>query len=331
MRSIDPEKIKMEHLNGKNLIPEVEALIDKFAVSDYTSIFFIGIGGTEFYARQMAYFVKERKSLLPLHIENAADFCEVGNPFLNSHSIVFFESISGDTKELIEAIKIVRSLGAKVIGYVEAINSPLANLCDHLLTTIGAGYYFWYTLTFRLLNKRGEFPEYKQFIEDLEKIPELVDSIQNEIDQEAQSFASNYGDEPIHYVIGSGSLEDWAMCYSTCILEEMIWIKTRPVSASNFFHGTLEVIDRDISVLLIKGEDYTRPLAERVERFVSRVSNKLTVIDSKDFTLNGISTESRKLLGPIVIRTAFQVISSYLEEFRKHPLAIRRYYRSLDY
>ncbi len=40
-----------------------------------------------------------------------------------------------------------------------------------------------------------------------------------------------------------------------CILEEMQWIRTRPVHASDFFHGTLELVEKGVSVILFKGED----------------------------------------------------------------------------
>ena len=73
-------------------------------------------------------------------------------------------------------------------------------------------------------------------------------------------------------------------------------IRDRPISASNFFHGTLEVIDKDTSVILIKGEDKTRPLMDRVENFVHKISAKVTVFDSKDYELTGISDEFRGCL-----------------------------------
>ena len=38
------------------------------------------------------------------------------------------------------------------------------------------------------------------------------------------------------------------------------------------FHGTLEVIERDVPVMLIKGEDKTRALMDRVEKFVNTIS-----------------------------------------------------------
>ena len=124
---------------------------------------------------------------------------------------------------------------------------------------------------------------------------------------------------------------DWAVCYGMCIMEEMQWMRTRPISVSNFFHGTLEVIDKDTSVILIKGEDKTRPLMDRVENFVHRISAKVTVFDSKDFELKGISDEFGGMLCPIIMRSAFQRVSTHLEHNRRHPLAIRRYYRRLDY
>ena len=82
---------------------------------------------------------------------------------------------------------------------------------------------------------------------------------------------------------------------------------------------------------MIKGEDKTRPLMDRVENFVHKVSAKVTVFDSKDFELKGISDEFRGILSPIIMRSAFQRVSVHLEHNRRHPLEIRRYYRRMDY
>ena len=65
-------------------------------------------------------------------------------------------------------------------------------------------------------------------------------------------------------------------------MEEMQWMRTRPISAANFFHGTLEVIERDIPAMLIKGEDVTRPEMDRVEKFVQTISAKVTVFDDHE-------------------------------------------------
>ena len=186
-------------------------------------------------------------------------------------------------------------------------------------------------MTLRFMYHAGQFPRYEKFFEELKNMPENVVEIYKKADEKAAEYARAYQDEPIQYLVGSGNLEDWAVCYGMCIMEEMQWMRTRPISASNFFHGTLEVIDRDTSVILIKGEDKTRPLMDRVENFVHKISAKVTVFDSKEFELKGISDEFRGMLCPIMMRSAFQRVSTHLEYNRRHPLAIRRYYRRLDY
>ena len=53
----------------------------------------------------------------------------------------------------------------------------------------------------------------------------------------------------------------------------------------SFFHGTLEIIDRDTPVTVFLGEDAERPLAERVANFLPRICGNFTLIDSRDYEL----------------------------------------------
>ena len=55
------------------------------------------------------------------------------------------------------------------------------------------------------------------------------------------------------------------------------------------------------------------------------------MFDTADYELKGISKEFRGMMSPIVMANVTERISKYLEEYGKHPLAIRRYYRRLDY
>lgn len=332
MLKFDEASLLLEQENGVALIPEIERIVDEICLKGYENLFYIGIGGTVLYANQMQCMIKEAGSTLPLYVENAADFCLMGNPHFGKGSVVIIESVSGDTKEVVAAVKKCKEAGAVVFGFVEKAGSPLYNLCDYVVSRKGAFYYFWYTVTFRFMKNAGQYPEYDRlFAEIRESLPKAVIETQKEADEKAKEYAEKYGQEPITYLVGSGNLEDWAVCYGMCIMEEMQWMRTRPISAANFFHGTLEVIERDIPVILIKGEDKTRPEMDRVEKFVNTISANVTVFDTKDYELKGISDEFRGLLAPIVMRSAFQRVSTHLEHNRRHPLAIRRYYRRLDY
>jgi fructoselysine-6-phosphate deglycase len=116
-----------------------------------------------------------------------------------------------------------------------------------------------------------------------------------------------------------------------CILEEMQWIRTRPVHASDFFHGTLELVEKRVSVFVLKGEDESRPLTDRVEDFATRYTDKFICLDTKRIALSGISPRLRAMISPIVLATLLERVSAHLEIKRGHPLTTRRYYKRVAY
>ena len=104
MLNFDEAKVLKEHQNGVDIIPKVEEIVDQVCKEGYSNIFYVGIGGTVLYANQMLHIAKQLGSKLPLYLENAADFCIVGNPFFDKNSVVVIESVSGDTKEVVKAV-----------------------------------------------------------------------------------------------------------------------------------------------------------------------------------------------------------------------------------
>ncbi|WP_375035029.1 SIS domain-containing protein [Enterococcus gallinarum] len=331
MLNFNEERIYQEHQNGVDLVKKVEKIVDEIVDNGYKNIFLLGIGGTYLYADQVVHTVKQLGCQLPIYLENAQDFVYEGNANFTKDSVVVIASLSGHTVEVEKAIDIAHEVGARVIGYVEQLNTPLAEKVDYLANTFGAEYYWWYSVLLRFMNKAGQFEEYEKFMDELKSMPSNIVNVYKKADRSMENYAEKYWNEPLTYLIGSGNLESWAVCYGMCIMEEMQWMPTRPISAADFFHGTLEVIDREIPVVLLKGEDKTRGQMDRVENFVHRVSNKVTVFDTKDFELVGISDKFRWILSPIVMRSAFMRLSVHLENVRKHPLDIRRYYKALDY
>ena len=331
MLNFDEAKVRQDHQNGVDMIPEVEKVVDQICDEGYDNIFLFGIGGTLLYAGQIMHTAKQLGCSLPLYLENATDFLYEGNKKFTKNSVVVIASLSGNTIEVEAAIDKAHEVGARVIGYVEVPESPLAKKVDHLVTTVGGEYYWWYTVALRFMKNAGEFDAYDKLTSQIKNLPDAVVQIYKDADEEMKNYAEKYCDEPITYLVGSGNLEDWAVCYGMCIMEEMQWMRTRPISAANFFHGTLEVIERDIPVILIKGEDKTRPEMDRVEKFVNRVSAKVTVFDTKKFALPGIDEEFRGVLSPIVMRSAFMRLNVHLEHCRRHPIDIRRYYKALKY
>jgi fructoselysine-6-phosphate deglycase len=181
------------------------------------------------------------------------------------------------------------------------------------------------------MRKLGEIRNYAQLVEEIQRLPELLLGVKKEFEPEAETFAGRIAANDYHIFTGAGNVWPSALYYSTCILEEMQWIRTRPVHAADFFHGTLELVEKGVSVMLFKGEDAYRPLADRVERFCPQYTDKLTILDTRDFALLGLSPEARALVSPIVLATMLERASAHLEVIRNHPLVTRRYYKRVSY
>lgn len=312
------------------IIPQVEKVVDAVCQKGYSNIFFMGIGGTVTYAWQMEEIVKST-STLKLFVENAADFLAMGNKNFNKDSILVIESASGDTKEIVELVEYAHTQGVKVMGFIEKLESPLAKAVDYLITNDGGGYYYWYAVTMRFMYNDKQFTEYDAFMAELSKMPALLADVQEQNDEKAEAYAEKHKDDYLQYLIGAGNLWGGTYSYAMCIMEEMQWMRTKSISAADFFHGTLEVIERDDTVILFKGEDNSRKMIDRAENFLNTICANVIVFDTKDFPLEGISESYRGLLSPIVMNAACRRISVHLENKRRHPLEIRRYYRRLNY
>lgn len=330
MLKFDRENFIEKESKALAIIPQAEKVVDEICKKGYSNIFYVGIGGTVTYAWQMESMVKSM-STLPLYVENAADFLAMGNRNFNENSIMVIESASGDTKEIVEAVEYAHLHGVKVMGFIEKPESPLAKMVDYLITNEGGGYYYWYSVTFRFMHNAGQFGDYDEFMEELKNMPAILADVQEQNDEKAAEYARKYRDQPLQYVLGAGNLWGWAYCYAMCILEEMQWMRTKAISAADFFHGTLEVIERDTVVMVFKGEDASRKLVDRAENFLYTICDNVTVFDTKDFEAKGISGKYRGLISPFIMNAACRRISVHLENERKHPLEIRRYYRCLNY
>lgn len=325
-------------LNGAiSKIDEINKAADEISKAGYKNIYLVGTGGTYAIISPLAYLLKTNSELVWYH-EIAAEFVKAKPKSLTKDSLVITSSLTGTTVETIEAAKFARSMGAKVISFVGDASTPLAQESDYVFANAAANdnlveelHIQFFALGARLMKNNGEFPEYDEFIETLKKLPEVLLKVREENDERALAFAEKHKDTKFHMCVGAGNTWGETYCFAMCVLEEMQWIATKSIHAAEFFHGTIEMTEKDMSFMLFKGEDETRPLLDRVENFVREYSDIVEVWDTKDYALEGISENMRKYISPMVMSTQLERVSAHLEHVRDHSLEIRRYYRTVKY
>ena len=301
------------------------------------NLFFLGSGGAGILMLLAADLLHTRSGF-PVFSRLPAELVADGSVHLGPRSIAVIPSLSGTTKESVEALRYCRSKGATVIALVGHSGTPLSDDADHALVnfaeddTSSESFFIQALLVaLSLMHHRGEFESYTAVCEELTRLPPLLLEVKRAFEPRAELLAEQIKDERYHIITGAGSTWPEAFYYGMCILEEMQWIRTRPVHAADFFHGTLELVEEGVSVIVLKGEDASRPLCERVESFATNYTDKVRVLDAAQFKLPGISAEVRALISPVLLATALERVSAHLEVKRSHPLTTRRYYKRVAY
>jgi fructoselysine-6-phosphate deglycase len=328
--------IKLLETEGLSYRADIESIVDAIAAKGYKNIFMIGAGGTIAMMYPYEYILKSN-STIDVHAVIAAELMVMNHRHLSKDSVCLFTSVSGTTKETVAAAKFCKEKGATTFALVAEPNTPLTEIVDHCIVTGSEKHSFdtffmlLYMIVFRFMYHNDECPQYEQFTREVALLPRAILEAVKVFEPKAEAFAVKHKDTDYHMLVGAGNLWGNTYSYAMCILEEMQWIRSKSIHAAEFFHGTLELVEENTSVILLKGEDETRPLIERVERFAEKVTNELTVIDTKDFKLEGISEEFRKHFAVSINWAVLSRISVYLERERNHPLTLRRYYRKMEY
>jgi fructoselysine-6-phosphate deglycase len=301
------------------------------------NLFFLGTGGAAI-LMQPAALLLQRHSRFPVFSEVAAELPISGSRHLGPRSLVVIPSLSGTTTESLAALRYCRERGATIISLVGNADTPLAREADHAIvnfaeddTSSESFYIQSLAVALSVMSAGGEIEDFPALAANFHALPTALLEAKRAFGPRAERLAEAFRSEPYHIIVGAGAAWPQAFYYGMCILEEMQWIRTRPVHASDFFHGTLELVEEGVSVVLLKSEDEYRPLADRVENFASRYTDKFTLIDPADFALPGIAAMVRPLISPIVLATVLERLSAHLEAKRAHPLTTRRYYKRVDY
>lgn len=337
MFNFDADRFLRIQKGAVALTAEIDAAAERYVAEGLDSVFFLGTGGAAILMYPAAALLAQH-SRLAVFTDRSAELVLMNHRSLGPRSLVVIPSLSGTTKESIAALDFCRARGARIITLVGHADTPLGRMADRAFVnfaeddTSSESFYIQSLLiALALLKHRGESNLHETVMPALPQLPKALLAAKASFEPRAAALAERLRNEPYHIITGAGSAWPQAFYYGMCILEEMQWIRTRPVHASDFFHGTLELVEKGVSVVLFKSEDEFRSLGERVESFARQYTDKLTVVDPAEADLPEIPQVFRALISPAVLATQLERLSAHLEHLRNHPLTTRRYYKRVAY
>lgn len=335
MLNLDEDRFLAIQSGAVAQAPAIRAAVRELQAAGLRNVYFLGAGGAGILMQPAAELIR-RESTVPCFLEYPAEVVVQGAPNLGAGSLVVLPSLSGTTKEAVEIIDYAHAAGAKVLAMTGHGDSPVAKAADYSIVNFAAddtsseSFYIQSLLLAKAVI--GDDAGYDALATALSALPKALLEAKRQFEPRAAELGVHFADhENFHIFTSAGNTWAEAYYFAMCILEEMQWIRTRPVHSSDFFHGTLELVEKGVSVIAFKGEDATRGVVERVEAFAPQVTDSLIVIDTADFALDGLDAETRALVSPAVMATVCERLSVYIERERRHPLTVRRYYRRIAY
>lgn len=349
------EKVEIMHFDQEGYLEDgkalrevgdrLEAMAAQVADEGYDAVFLMGVGGTWDELMQLEYLMSKYSDKdFEVYLIHAAEWLVAGHKRMTKDSIVLTASESGTTPEILEAVRKLKAMGVRVfamtkadgpIGQAVGADHCVAMASDHGAGGCEKGYYLADRFGLKLLEKRGCFPDYAEFVNQCDGIwADLLD-IRKAFEPKAEALAKRYALAPYTMFIGSGALWGETILFSMCILEEMQWKRTRYISSADFFHGTLELVEAGVPVFLFKGVDEYRALDDRVDAFLKSGrtgDDDIVVIDIDEYATPSIDKKFRTIVSPWILSSLVtDRLARYYETITKHNLAYRRYYHQFDY
>jgi fructoselysine-6-P-deglycase FrlB-like protein len=311
---------------------EVDALARSVADAGLTHVFLAGCGGSLFSYGPMRAILDRLP--VPVSTFNSDELLLRRPAGLGPGALVVASSTRGETAETARTAAAARAAGAIVVGVTQDPASIVAAECEHVLLHQGieAKQVLLAQLAWSLLRATGAGDGYDDAMAALDAAPDAFLASVEESDEALDRIARALHDEPILYVLGSGPLESAAQTLAVCYLQEMQWKHAVPVGSGEFLHGSFEVVTDDLPVLVLVGEDATRPMGERVLAFLDRYTAKAHRLDARALTLPGIEPSMRPFIGSLVMAsTLLGRLAEHFQACTGHALTDRRYMWKVQY
>jgi fructoselysine 6-phosphate deglycase len=285
----------------------------------------------------LQYWIEHWSPSLEVRRYFPSEFVEQAPPRLDGRTLVLLASKSGTTPETVAAAAFLRDKPCRTVAFSLFADKPLARTADTCFLagetdeSFVALFMLMQALIGGLLEARDGWDLADPLLRSLRALPEAIAEAASANDERASDEARLYKDDRILYHVASGPCFTTAYVFGVCILMEMLWLHSVPIEAAEFFHGPFEIVDRNTPLILILGEDPSRPLMERVVRFCKKYTERLMVYDSRDFEMKGIDPAIRPIVAPYIIQAALKRISAKLSVWHNQPLTTRRYMWKTEY
>ncbi|MFW5742796.1 MAG: isomerizing glutamine--fructose-6-phosphate transaminase, partial [Spirochaetota bacterium] len=289
--------------------------------------------GTSFYAGQVGAYLLESVARIPATAELASEL-RYRNPIVERNTVYFAVSQSGETADTLYAMRELQRKGARVLGVCNVVGSTIPRESDggvyihsgpeiavastKAFTSQLTAFYLYALMMARMRHMGIESG--LGFIEDLERVPELVQEVLDR--REALiPLARAYAKAEDFLFLGRGINYPVAL-EGALKLKEISYIHAEGYSAAEIKHGPIALINEVTPSVFLVPDDGLRDKVISNMKEVKARSGKVIAI-----TVDGDKEVARIADDVFFVPHAHELIYPYLMVV---PLQLFAYYTALE-
>ena len=284
---------------------------------------YITASGTSYHAGLLMKFRLNKEARIRADAVVAGELKEHSG-FLGKGSVLVTLSQSGETADLMEAVKEAKKRGAKVYSIVNAVGSSLARESDGVLLLncgpeVGVAATKSFTAQVMVTNMVVDAVLGKRRSNG---VRELSDAVAEALrcDQQIRGLVREYKDRPDFYFVARG-YESPVALEGALKLKELSYIHAEGMAASELKHGTIALIENGTPVVVLSpsGESHADSLSS-AEELRARGADVIGISDVKDEVYRHYIQVPRvqPKFRPIVEAVPLQLLAYYMAVARRN-------------
>lgn len=223
--------------------------------------------GTAMHAGMVGKAMIEKELKIPVNVEIASEF-RYKEPLIDEKTLVIVTSQSGETIDTLEALRLAKRCGSKVISIVNVKGSTIARESDYVLYThagpeiavastkaYSVQMAAMYLLGCRIGLAKGIYTEDKarSFIKELMDVVPIIEDTLKQAD-EVKTVANYIKMAPDAFFIGRGM--DYTLSLEGALkLKEISYIHAEAYAAGELKHGTIALITENVPVIALATQE----------------------------------------------------------------------------
>lgn len=315
--------------NGNGIILD-DIKLDKEELENIDRIYVVACG-TAYYAGLIGKHLIEKVCRIPVVSEVASEF-RYKDPILDERTLLIVVSQSGETADTLEALRIAKRRGARVLAIVNAVGSTIAREADDVFYILAgpeiavastkaysAQVVAMYILTCHIALTIGKMSkeEFEKIKDELYTIPSKIEIILQKKSLE-EKFAKKYKDVRNVFYIGRG-LDYLVSQEGSLKLKEIAYLHSEAYAAGELKHGPIAMIDENTLVVAIAvQEDLLEKTISNIKEVKARGAKILAIAMKGNTKIADVADDviyiprTMNMLAPVLANIPNQLFAYYM-------------------